>query len=150
MTPEDKRVLFQWALSLVNVCVGAAIGVGSAVVVADRNAKHAAGAKLRAAFAPELALMRATPSVDRTSLEQIKADPQTDLDRVLQAAFPRHAAAVAGPASMSRSEHRPATMRPGAHTMQQEGASSSASTKSVREHPSYSANGSRQSAATAR
>lgn len=95
MTPEDKRVLIQWALSLVNVCLGAAIGIVSAVAVADRNAKHAAGAKLRAAFAPELALMRGAPSVDVTPLKQVTADPQTDLSRVLEAAYPRHAAAVA-------------------------------------------------------
>jgi len=46
--------------NLASAAVGGLIGLASALVVASHNARAAAGAELRAAFAPELPRMRST------------------------------------------------------------------------------------------
>lgn len=86
------------ALNLVSTALGGAIGFLSATLIAAQNARLAAGGRLRAAFAPELAIMRATPSNERTPLKNILNEPgrmpPRDVTEILFAAFERHAAAV--------------------------------------------------------
>jgi hypothetical protein len=71
---------------LVNIAVlalGALTGYLSASRIARLNSRLSAGAKLRCAFAPELASMRLA-----------RTDEFGVIDRLLNDAFPRHAAAI--------------------------------------------------------
>ncbi len=80
--------------SLVGGMVGSLIGFLGATGVANRTTFKTAGARLRAAFAPELAIVRATPSNASVPLKDILGPAEKDLDRVLEAAFSRHGTAV--------------------------------------------------------
>ena len=71
-------------VTLVSVGVGGLIAHLSSSGIARLNARLAAGAKLRTAFAPELAELR---------LGRIYKD-FTDVERLLNEAFPGHAAAI--------------------------------------------------------
>ena len=82
-------------IGLAGTAVGGLIGFLSARWIAERSNKRAAGAKLRAAFAPELSLVRATPQGKWTSLEHIVNKREGDnLDSILRRAFERHATAI--------------------------------------------------------
>ncbi len=85
-------------LNLAGIALGGVIGFLSATLIATQNARLAAGSKLRAAFAPELAIMRATPSNVRIPLKDILNEPgrmpPMDVTEILFAAFNRHAAAI--------------------------------------------------------
>jgi hypothetical protein len=70
-------------ITSINVGLGGLIGYLSSARIARLNARLAAGAKLRCAFAPELASMRLA-----------RTDEFGVVDRLLSDAFPRHAAAV--------------------------------------------------------
>lgn len=84
---------------LAGTALGGLIGFVSSTLIADRNARIAAGSKLRAAFAPELAIMRATPSNKMTPWKDILKEPERmpdqDVTELLLSAFKdRHAAAI--------------------------------------------------------
>lgn len=85
--------------ALAGTLIGGLIATGLATWIAKLNARMAAGSRLRAAFAPELAIMRATPSNERTPLKDILNEPgripEQDVTEFLLSAFKaRHAAAV--------------------------------------------------------
>lgn len=82
---------------LAGTALGGAIGYLSATLVANQNARLAAGAKLRAAFAPEMAMMRNSPSeLMQPPLRQLFDHPhKPSTDELLEKAFQeRHAAAI--------------------------------------------------------
>lgn len=56
---------------LAGTALGGLIGFVLSTLIADRNARIAAGSKFRAIFAPELAIMRATPSSERSPWKDI-------------------------------------------------------------------------------
>jgi hypothetical protein len=76
--------------------VGGLIGLLSAKKIADWNALGAAGSDLRAAFAPEQAIARTAPYYTwiASDFERILGAPERDLDKILEAAFIRHATAI--------------------------------------------------------
>jgi hypothetical protein len=97
-TDDNIRVLVSSLIaaiiSLVGVALGGWIGYRSAKSLADRNGRRLAASDLRAAFAPELAIVRNTPRHTWKSLERILGDPNADLTVILRAAFDRHAIAI--------------------------------------------------------
>ena len=85
--------------ALAGTLIGGLIATCSATWIAKLNARMAAGSRLRAAFAPELAIMRATPSNERTPWKDILNEPERmpeqDVTKFLLSAFEaRHAAAI--------------------------------------------------------
>jgi hypothetical protein len=81
-------------IPIVSTLVGGVIGLASATWIAWINGRRVAGARLRSAFAPELAIVRTYPHADWVSLERILGDPQKDLQALLTAAFQRHSIAI--------------------------------------------------------
>src|SRR6476646_11109947 len=71
-------------VSLAGVVAGGFIGFYSARQISTLNARRQAGATLRATFAKEIALVRLAHG----------ADHSIDVEAVLRAAFPQHAAAI--------------------------------------------------------
>lgn len=79
MTPEIINGLF----SLAGAAIGGIIGYLAARSMFFKTSKAEAGAKLRAAFAPEIAEMRLFARGQKIDVEQL-----------LNSAFPRHATAI--------------------------------------------------------
>ena len=71
-------------ITLAGVALGGLIGYLSASRIARLNSGIAAGAKLRSAFAPEIAQMRLTRTYKNFN----------NVKTLLEGAFPRHAAAI--------------------------------------------------------
>jgi hypothetical protein len=80
---EFGPIVPQALLTSINVALGGLIGYLSSSRIARLNARLSAGAKLRYAFAPELASMRLA-----------RTDESGVVDRLLGDAFPGHAAAI--------------------------------------------------------
>ena len=75
---------------IVGAIVGGVIGYTSAYFMSIRMARIKAGAKLRAAFAPEIAQMRLLDN----GTEIDASGQKIDCEKMLVSAFPRHAAAI--------------------------------------------------------
>jgi hypothetical protein len=75
--------LIAGAFTLLGVLIGALLSYRFGIRLAAHNARRAAGAHLRAAFAPEL-----------TALRVARMDKNSPIDEILVEALPKHAAAV--------------------------------------------------------
>jgi hypothetical protein len=101
VTDDDMKIILASVLtssvltSLAGVLFTAAIGFWVTTWHEKRKARRAAASELRAAFAPELAIVRTTPHNIWTSWDRILGDPKADLNEILRAAFERrHAPAI--------------------------------------------------------
>jgi hypothetical protein len=94
MMDNNMTMLWNGLISLGSRMLGTAIGIWQATWLANRNAHRAAVSDLRAAFAPEMAIVRTTPHDTWNSLERILGDPKVDLKEILRVAFERHATAI--------------------------------------------------------
>lgn len=84
MTAEWEIVAVQAVVSLAGVGLGGLIGFLSANRMSKFTARREAGARLRATFAKEIALVRLAHGADKS----------INVEAVLKEAFPRHAAAI--------------------------------------------------------
>ena len=88
MSIHCSAPLVNGTISLVGVAVGGVVGFFSARLVSDRNARSAAAAKFRAAFAPAIAIFAAAEMQHRSQADRV------NISQVLKESFVAHAAAI--------------------------------------------------------